>query len=327
MRSNNMKPDVLIGLTVGVAVIVAVVVVFKIHNPEQPGSGLNEEFNYDVKDFQKTRPDLVQYQEEAKIATGLGEVRGLAVGPKDRVYVAGDQVVRVLSTGGKRLTDVKLSEPARCLAVADDGAIYVGMKDHVEIYTHEGKKAAAWKSLGVNAQMTSIAVARSDVFVGDAGNRVVLHYDKSGKLLKRIGEKDPHKNAPGLLLPSPYLDVAVGRDGLLRVQDPGRHRVETYTYDGILKSFWGKASMTIEGFSGCCNPTHFAMFLDGRYVTTEKGLPRVKIYDKDGKFNAVVAGTEVFIEHTRGLDVAVDSRSRVLVLDPVQKAVRAFAHR
>lgn len=327
MRLKNIKIDVLIGLVVGVAVIVAVVVVFRIRKLEQPGSGLNEEFNYDVKGFQKTRRELVQYQEEAKIGSGLGEVRGLAVGPKDQVFVAGDQVVRVLSIEGSQLTDVKLSEPARCLAVAEDGAIYVGMKDHVEVYNHEGKKMAGWKTLGANAQVTSVAVAKSDVFVGDAGNRIVLHYNTSGKLLNRIGEKDPHKNAPGLLLPSPYLDVAVGRDGLLRVQDPGRHRVETYTFDGILKSFWGKASMTIEGFSGCCNPTHFAMFPDGRYVTTEKGLPRVKIHDRDGNFSAVVAGTEIFTDHTRGLDVSVDSRSRVLVLDPVQKAVRVFSHK
>ncbi|MBM3243119.1 hypothetical protein FJZ31_43220, partial [Candidatus Poribacteria bacterium] len=50
----------------------------------------------------------------------------------------------------------------------------------------------------------------------------------------------------------------------------------------------GYLSMDIDGFCGCCNPVNFAMLPDGRFVTCEKGLPRVKIYDADGTFSGVV---------------------------------------
>ncbi len=92
-----------------------------------------------------------------------------------------------------------------------------------------------------------------------------------------------------------------------------------------------------DGFCGCCNPVNFAVLPDGGFVTCEKGLPRVKIHDADGVFASVVAGPEGFAENWRvcilnalsncqtgGLDVAVDSMGRILVLDPVERVVRIF---
>jgi len=59
-------------------------------------------------------------------------------------------------------------------------------------------------------------------------------------------------------------------------------------------------------------------------VTSEKGLIRVKIHDRNGSFRSVVAGPDRFIEGTVQLDLAVDSRGRILVLDPRRKRVRVF---
>ena len=109
-----------------------------------------------------------------------------------------------------------------------------------------------------------------------------------------------------------------------------------YTPDGDLDSFWGEESPTVDGFFGCCNPCHLALLPDGRFVTSEKGIPRVKIYDSAGDFESVVAGSEQLglpmaalgdarskgVEHI--YDVAADGRGRVLVLDPVGKCVRVF---
>jgi hypothetical protein len=121
-----------------------------------------------------------------------------------------------------------------------------------------------------------------------------LRYNRSGKFIRRIGKKDKARNIPGFVVPSPYFDLAIAPDGLLRVVNPGRHRVEAYTYDGDFELAWGETSMRIEGFCGCCNPVNFALLPDGKFVTSEKGLPRIKIYDVDGTFMEVVAGPEHF---------------------------------
>jgi hypothetical protein len=82
--------------------------------------------------------------------------------------------------------------------------------------------------------------------------------------------------------------------------------------------------MEIQGFSGCCNPSHFAILEDGSFVTSEKGLPRVKVYNRIGNLVSVVALAEHFMEGTVGLDLAVDAAQKIYVLDPLQKIVRIF---
>jgi hypothetical protein len=210
------------------------------------------------------------------------------------------------------------------------------MPRHVEVYDAAGRRLASWADLGPKAILTSIALAERDVLVADAGNRLVWRYDTAGKLLGRIGKRDPQEKIYGFVIPSPYFDVAVSADGLVRVANPGTHRIEGYTLDGHLETMWGQHAETIEGFCGCCNPAHFAILPDRRFVTAEKGIPRVKVYSEDGKLDGVVAGPETLapwttiVEETRPehrlpvVDVAADSRSRVLVLDPGAGRVRVF---
>ncbi|HQU73469.1 MAG TPA: hypothetical protein PLG66_14295, partial [Calditrichia bacterium] len=62
----------------------------------------------------------------------------------------------------------------------------------------------------------------------------------------------------------------------------------------------------------------------GSFVTSEKGLARVKIHERTGDLRTVVAAPGDFQKGTVGLDLAVDARGRVLVLDPRMGAVRVF---
>jgi hypothetical protein len=206
------------------------------------------------------------------------------------------------------------------------GRIYVGMKDRVEVFDPQGKRLTAWKTLGKKASITSIAAAEDDIFVADAGNRVVWRFDTSGKMLGRIGDADKLRNIPGFTITSNYFDLALSPDGLLRVVNPRALRIEAYTYDGDLEAFWGEMSQGIDGFFGCCNPVHLAVLSDGRFVTAEKGFARVKVYGSGGKFECVVAGPEQL--KLRGADVvadvAVDAEDRVLILDPSTKSIRIF---
>ena len=305
-------------------------------------SGLGPEFTYDLTAYLKVDPALIQYEEKTAIATGLEAPRGIAVGPEDRLWVCGDpstmlgvavseskgdQAVRCFDKDGKLLSEFKTTGEPQCLTVAKAGTVYVGMKDHVEVYDAQGKPEGAWESLGPKAFVTSIAAGEKDVFVADAGGRVVLRYCPAGSLINRIGEKNESKNIPGLIVPSPYCHVALGAEDSIWVANPGRRRMECYTFVGVIRWWWGHASPKIEGFCGCCNPTHFAILPDGRFVTSEKGLPRVKVYSASGEFESVVAAPVSFADRTAGLDVAADSTGRVLVLDPVAKTVRVFVRK
>ena len=325
------------GVLIAVAIIVAIVAVVSLDPTGKKGSGLGKEYVYDIEELGKVDPALVKYELTGKIiAAGFSNSRGIVV-DGDLIYAAGDESIRVLDLSGSVKKTIELDQPVYCLAV-DDNKIYVGFKDHVEIYDIEGRQLAKWKSLGESARLTSIAVTKKDVFAADAGNRAVVRYDTEGNIINYIGKKDKDRNIPGFVIPSPYFDIAVGSDGLLRVVSPGRHRIEAYTFDGDLEFWWGRPSSKIDGFCGCCNPINFAMFGDDRFVTCEKGLIRVKVYDADGVFESVVAGPEQLVKgrsvfacttpaecQSGGFDVAVSNDGKVFVLDTIDNNIKIFS--
>jgi len=340
----NLKTGMLIGVILLLAIIGGGIALIKIDRSGDQGNGLPESFTYDLEKHKKIDPALIHYQQTAEIPVAIDEARAIALGPEDRICVAGDQLVQVYDREGAEQSQIALEGRPGCLAVghaehAFPGRIYVGMGDHVEVYDANGTRKAAWEGLGQRAVLTSIALGEQQVFVADAGNKIVLRYDTAGKLLGRIGKRDENRNIPGFVIPSPYFDVAMAPDGLLRVVNPGGHRIEAFTTDGDLEFAWGKPTVNIEGFCGCCNPVNMALLPDGRVVTAEKGLPRVKVYDAEGRFVCVVAGPEVLAptatatEETRNghkllaVDVAADSRGRILVLDPAAGCVRIFEHK
>ena len=128
----------------------------------------------------------------------------------------------------------------------------------------------------------------------------------------------------GFIIPSPYFDVAFNPDGELWVVNPGKHSLENYTTEGTLRTYWENQSIKIEGFSGCCNPAHFAFAPDGSFITSEKGLVRIKIYKPSGEFLGVVAPPSKFEAGGHAPAVAVDNQGNVYALDFDKKVIRLF---
>jgi hypothetical protein len=267
---------------------------------------------------------LVVYKEVKSLKTSLDEIHGLALDASGNIFVAGNGGVEILAQGRTSGKVLKIGGNSLCIALSDKGIMYLGMDDHLELWSQEGKKLAEWETFGPESVITSIALSGTSVFVADAGQKVVYHCDNSGKLLNKIGLKDPATGVPGFIIPSPYFDLAISSDGYLWIANPGRHQLEKYDFEGKLLKTWGKATMSMEGFCGCCNPSHFAFIYDSLFVTSEKAIERIKIYNADGSFRSVVAVPDQFDEGTKGLDLAIDKDNRILVLDPVKNLIRIF---
>jgi hypothetical protein len=281
-------------------------------------------FQYDLEEFKKSDPSLDHYSEVGRILIELRNVSGVAIGPEDQIYVSGDDSVLLFDQDGILQSKISTAGTARCLTVDRNQNIYLGMEDHVEVYDREGENKANWPSLGDKAIITSIAVSKNSVFIADAGNKIVWKFDRSGNRLIRIGEKNKAKDIPGFIIPSPFFDVAIDPDGFLWVANTGRHSLENYTEDGGFRTSWGEFGIKIDRFCGCCNPSHFTILEDGSFVTSEKGLARVKVSNRLGELVSVVAGPDQFAWGTVGLDLAADSSQRIFVLDPFQRLVRIF---
>jgi hypothetical protein len=191
--------------------------------------------------------------------------------------------------------------------------------------------------LGERTYLTSIAFLGDHLFLADAGRREGIRCGIEGESVLRFGRRGSSPDTPGFVVPSPYFQLGLAPDGNLRIANPGRHRVETYNPDGEYLDAWGEAAMAIEGFAGCCNPTHFCVLPNGKVVTSEKGLNRIKVYDALGRFESVVAGADHLVEDPAlarracadcrigySLPVAADSTGRIVALDPASGTLRFF---
>lgn len=280
---------------------------------------LGRSFSYSVEDYRQVDPALLRYTELDSLRPVTEKLSALAVAPDGKIYVAGENAIEIFPDR----TIHPIDGTPVCLAVDDDGTVFAGLRDHVEVVSKDWKKTV-WPTPGEKACLTSVAVDDRYVYVADAGSRRVWRYNKTGGVPFEIGAKDETNGVRGFNIPSPFFDLAVGTDGSLWVVNPGYHALENYRPDGRFISSWQNSSFGIQGFCGCCNPANFALMPDGSFVTAEKGLPRVKIHNIDGSLRCVVAAPDQFDEGVAGLDVAADQKGRVYVLDPGRGEVRIF---
>jgi hypothetical protein len=290
----------------------------------QKSSNEKSPYDYDLSALQN--PDSLKsaWEEILSFRPQMEEIHAVAVDRYDRIFVGGKDYIEIFNQNGDLLKRIETRSTALCLSFNPDDQLIAGMEDHLEFYNMKGDLLTKWPQINKESIITSVAADAENIFVADAGMTTVYHYDKNGKLLGRIGDKDPKKGIPGYVVPSPYFDLSIFNANALWVANPGRHSLEEYDFLGNPKSRWGIASMTVDGFCGCCNPSNFVRMKDGAFVTSEKGIERIKIYEKDGRLREVVAFPEAFTEGTQGLDLAVDAENRIIVLDPGKKMVRVF---
>ena len=280
---------------------------------------LGDRFKYDLSELAKIDPGLLIYRPVKTIDTGHANAKDMQIGPDGKTYIASGRAVTVLEADGSQRKFVELAETPRGIAWDDKHRMYVGARDHVEVFDAQGIRLTAWPTIAGTPHITSIAARDDNVFVADAGNRLVMFYNTSGELLGHISQEG-HR----FIVPSPYFDVRVGPDGLLWVANTGKHRMEAYTLKGAPVRTWGKASTAIDGFCGCCNPCHFDILPDGRFITSEKGLARVKVYHPDGSFQGVVAGADTAGATITGLGCAAADASVTLPAAATGQSNRIF---
>src|SRR5688572_17030463 len=126
---------------------------------------------------------------------------GLAVGKGDAIHVLGDDQVRVFGAGLDFVRGWPVSPGARCLDVDAAGQVFVGFVRHVEGFDAAGRRLLSFSTvdLGNPSEVTSVKTYRDEVLVGDAAARCIRRFDRSGRALGTVGDRDRTR---GFMLPN-----------------------------------------------------------------------------------------------------------------------------
>lgn len=306
-------------------IILAVVIVAVValdFNASKPDKQPANPYAFNVDPFSRIDTALILFKESRDLAISFSEPTGVCF-RGDELFVVGDQKMQIIEPTGKLMNEVSFDQKPTCVYASAE-KIFVGFRKSIAILSRDGVKIAKWNSFSDSSVITSITEKSGIVFVADAGKRIIRKFSSDGKAQGEIEGKSGNDQIHGFIIPSPYFDLAFNADGELWVVNPGKHSLENYTVDGKLRTWWQASSIKIEGFSGCCNPAHFAFLPDGSFVTSEKGLIRIKTYKPSGEFSGVVAAPSKFTENGHAPDLAIDNQGNIYALDSDKKMLRLF---
>ncbi|MBN8218261.1 MAG: hypothetical protein J0L75_16580 [Spirochaetes bacterium] len=315
----NTKGPLVFLLILAAGALVAVVLHIAGHESSRDTDNPHE---YDLTPYLATPAEVPRWREVSAFSLGEEKTTAFAVDAGGRIFALASNLIREFRPDGTPARSFPAPDRARCLAVEDE--IFVGCGNHVEVLSREGKPSAVWPEPDSKTSLTSLAVRGDDAWGADFASRHVWHWDRRGKLLGAVATRDEQAKQAGLILPSAQCDVAATERGTVWVANTGRLRLEEYHASGRLLNGWGVAGMGISNFPGCCNPAHFALIPGIGFATGEKGILRAKVFSADGRFLALLAGSEDFAGGSPAPAVAADASGRVYVLDFKRNRLRIF---
>ncbi|MCL2040641.1 MAG: hypothetical protein FWG84_01200 [Bacteroidales bacterium] len=237
-----------------------------------------------------TETTFVSFYKKTNSFDVAAKIRCFAI-DEDAVYVALSDKISVFDLSGKHQRDFEIEAGVRDIVVdrCKDGArpvstkttIYLLYPTRIDLYTSDGEKEEEWEACSENTDYCAFTTTADYVFVTDAENKHIAQYDKQGGFVRFI------KSPDGFIIPS-YSFGIVGVNDTIYCSNSGRYSIESYTVDGEFITSFGKSGTQAGAFAGCCNPVYLEKSPDGNILTSEKGIPRISCYGKDGKFRTVL---------------------------------------
>jgi hypothetical protein len=254
-----------------------------------------------------------------ELSVSEGSLKAVTVSLTGNIYAGGDSFVACYGNDLRMVWNLKTPFPVTSLSNYGD-TIYASTAEMILVIGLDGKLEDEWGPFEDKSFITSVTSNRTRVAYADAGNKMVVILDKKGRVEKIIGQNDGQ-----FILPSPYFDVALDANNNLYVANTGHRRLETRSPDGKLISAFGDPGMAPGAFCGCCNPAHFIKTPQG-FVTSEKGINRIKILGKAGEFIEFVSSRNKFVPSIP-LDLASSDGNTVYAANPANSKLYVFKHK
>ena len=234
----------------------------------------------------------------------LGEVAGVAVDARDRVYLVNRSAVPV------------------------------------QLYATSGEFIAAWPEADFS-RVHGITIAPDGlIYIADDRRHVIRVFTPSGQLLRTLGTPDSPSDT-GVVGTDPRTikqagppfnqptNTAIGQDGSLFVSDGyGNARVHHFTADGELLHSWGTPGT---GPGEFMLPHGIAIDPRGRVLVADRENGRIQVFATDGtyvtEYGGLIRPCALHVDPTGTIYVAElgPSHGRVTILDPAGQVVARWA--
>jgi hypothetical protein len=322
----NHSPEIM-NKKIQILIIAAILVVAGVVLYDSLGTRVDKRpdnpYEYNIDEFRDVDESMVTYREARQIEIDTGDPKAFAW-HNENLYLVTDRHLQVINVSGREILKKTIDPDPVSVKISPEGSVIVVYTNYLVKYNGNGDELLRSEAINEDSFFRSVAFTDNSIFVADAGKRVVAVFNHQLEFISSFKGESGVSALHGFILPSLHFDMAVNQDGELWVVNPGMHRIQNYAESGRLRGHWGVPSFGWEGFSGCCNPYYIAFLSDGRVVTSEKGLVRVKIYKESGELESVVAAPERFPNSEKAPAIAVDDHDNVWLLDFDKKLLRLF---
>jgi hypothetical protein len=254
----------------------------------------------------------------AELPVTEGTLKAVTVSPSGNIYLGGDSFVSCYKTDLTKLWTIKAPYAVTSLSSSGD-TIFASTLEMILVINTNGKLEDEWGPFEDKSFITSVTSNKTRVAYADAGNKMVVILDKQGRVKKIIGQGDGQ-----FVLPSPYFDVALDTI-YLYIANTGHRRIEKRSGEGRLLSMFGEPGLAPGAFCGCCNPAHFIITPHG-FVTSEKGINRIKILGQSGEFIEFVTSRNKFVSSIP-LDLASADGNTLYAANPADSKLYVFTRK
>ena len=216
---------------------------------------------------------------------------------ENKIYLATNDFVMIYDLSGDFLTRFEVDAGTRDIAVRDN-LIYLLFPTSIKVYSYEGQEVTAWEACSDNSNYCSLTLTSDFVFVTDADNKNICKYTIDGSFIRFI------HSPRGFVIPNFSFDIETWNDTIYCV-NAGRQQIEKYTTGGDFIASFGHPGGQPGAFAGCCNPTYISFTPEGDILTSEKGNPRICIFEKNGRFKSQLLNNRMLGGGSDAYDVKI----------------------
>ena len=182
-----------------------------------------------------------------------------------------------------KIPPTQLGKPVRSIDV-DEGVNFVAFNSSEKLLIITGEEIVAFDKSGEKlysiknealADLMGVAVDGDNIYVTDYDNQCLLKFDKTGKLLKSVGQSGSGEGE----FNRPYGITVVGDQ--VFVCDHSNHRLQVFTSDLVFVRQIGSEGSGKGEFDGPFDITHDE---EGNLYVTDCGNDRVQVFNTQGKF-------------------------------------------